>query len=165
MFDSRQIFDARWFQMNEASAQEAMKAAHIWYGPGHVPPVVKRPKPAPVPELIIETVEAHPPEPVIEPLPILAPTIPRAWKRKRIMLAITDVTGITVEQMRSQSRCKKFVEARRIASWLLQQECGLSSPAIGRAINRDHSSVLSAIRRCGEKQFVIIEQVKALLQS
>lgn len=67
-------------------------------------------------------------------------------KHERLVAAVADAFVVTPDQLRSDSREPHLVEARWVAAWLLSQE-GLSSPAIGRLINRDHSTVLHAIKQ------------------
>jgi chromosomal replication initiation ATPase DnaA len=50
--------------------------------------------------------------------------------------------GVSTDDLRSQTRCKEVVEARREFFYRARSETGYSSPAIGRACNKDHSSVL-----------------------
>jgi hypothetical protein len=53
------------------------------------------------------------------------------------------------EMILSRSHLKPYAECRRIVFWILRQY-GLSLTAIGRAVERDHTTVLSAIRRLEE---------------
>jgi chromosomal replication initiator protein len=48
-------------------------------------------------------------------------------------------------------RSRSIVVWRQAAHWLCKELTSLSLPAIGRAVNRDHTSVLNSIRRIEKK--------------
>jgi hypothetical protein len=56
---------------------------------------------------------------------------------------------ITVEQIRSTDRRREVVDARAVAMAAMRY-AGLSSPYIGKVMDRDHSTVLHAAGRVGE---------------
>ncbi len=53
--------------------------------------------------------------------------------------------GLKLQQMRSESRSAYFQEPRRKAAWRIWNEESASFTAIGRALNRDHSSIIHMI--------------------
>lgn len=53
--------------------------------------------------------------------------------------------NLTSEQLIGHSRFKQLILARHEAFYLLQRK-GLSTPQIGRLMNRDHSTVIYGIR-------------------
>lgn len=58
--------------------------------------------------------------------------------------------GISVQDIKSESRSRHMVEARHEAMALVYKlRPDLSLPAIGRIFNRDHTSVLNAVRKMG----------------
>lgn len=54
--------------------------------------------------------------------------------------------GMTLARVLSTDRSPQVVRVRDVICYVAQQQ-GFSSVQIGRAMNRDHSSVLTAIRR------------------
>lgn len=81
----------------------------------------------------------------------------RAWfratspgKMADICADVGDETGITTAEMRGKSREKHITVARHYAMWRAR-DAGFSYPEIGRFFNRDHSTVMHAIRRLEEK--------------
>lgn len=50
-------------------------------------------------------------------------------------------TGITLAQLRGFDQTPETVSTRRLAARMLRVEYGLSYAAIGRMLNRDHSTV------------------------
>lgn len=68
---------------------------------------------------------------------------------ERRLTAIARAHGLTVPQMKSKSRFREFVAARREAYRYLHEEEGWSTPQIGRYFGRDHSTVLWAIDHSG----------------
>lgn len=56
--------------------------------------------------------------------------------------------GIRVRELRAERRCWPHVLARREVAVRARAQ-GFSYPLIGRALNRDHSTVINAVRRAG----------------
>jgi len=54
--------------------------------------------------------------------------------------------GVSVEDMRGPSRVTKISHARQEAMALMHGHCGMSLPEVGRKFDRDHTTVLHAIR-------------------
>jgi chromosomal replication initiator protein len=50
--------------------------------------------------------------------------------------------GVSVDDMKSNTRVKAVTDARREFFYRARKDTGHSSPAIGRACNKDHSTVL-----------------------
>lgn len=77
-----------------------------------------------------------------------------AQERRRLALsdentlleAACEVYAANVEDVLSDSRHGSVVKARQMACWLMSQQ-GLSTAHIGRFLNRDHTTVIYAIRR------------------
>jgi chromosomal replication initiation ATPase DnaA len=70
-----------------------------------------------------------------------------AERRIRLLQAdverIAEAAGYTLHDVRSRTRTAELVEVRRIiVRYLRAQEPAVSWPAIGRVINRDHSSAM-----------------------
>ena len=64
-----------------------------------------------------------------------------------ILLAVGRFYGINSDELKGRSRHKHFVEPRQIAMYLLRQDAHLSSPDIGRLLNRDHTTVLHGLKQ------------------
>jgi len=60
---------------------------------------------------------------------------------EKILLATTEVTGVTRLQMLSRRRAKEYVYARHLAMYVAREMTAMSLPEIGRAMNRDHTMV------------------------
>ncbi|MCA1713545.1 MAG: chromosomal replication initiator protein DnaA, partial [Actinobacteria bacterium] len=72
---------------------------------------------------------------------------------------------ITVEDLCSTSRSRQLVTARQIAMYLVRELTDLSLPRIGRAFNRDHTTVMHArdkITALMKERRAIYEQVQEL---
>ena len=59
--------------------------------------------------------------------------------------------GVTVEDVRSTSRSAVIAWARSVAMYLSRELTDASLPAIGREFGRNHTTVLAACRRTGER--------------
>lgn len=71
-------------------------------------------------------------------------------KAQDIIREITELTGISYEQMKSRSRDDKTIVARRALCFHLQRRLGMSQTKIGRIIERDHTTALFHIHRAQE---------------
>lgn len=81
-----------------------------------------------------------------------------------ILVACSRVTGFPVARLISQQRRKELVSARH-AVVLVARDLGFSFPHIGRVLNRDHTSMLHAIRVSHSKPNVIAlaDDIRAVL--
>lgn len=68
-----------------------------------------------------------------------------AWE-DQVLAEVAAAYVVDVETLKGSSRAARVVEARHVAFWVLRQQ-GLSLPAIGRLMNRDHKTVLHGVRR------------------
>lgn len=69
-------------------------------------------------------------------------------KWKLILREVCELHGVTMDQLTSHNRSKKFIAARMLAYYRLNKELNLSLPQIGRYIgDRDHSTVFYGIKR------------------
>jgi len=65
----------------------------------------------------------------------------------RTLRAVARNTGVSVTSMRGHGRSPKVVRARHEAMRRLRYDVGMSLPEIGRAMCRDHTTVLAALRK------------------
>lgn len=63
-----------------------------------------------------------------------------------ILRAVATESDVSVADIIGRSRDAKVVDARHIAAWLLCEQ-GMSLPAVGRTLHRDHTTVLHSRRR------------------
>lgn len=63
-----------------------------------------------------------------------------------IAAAIMQVCGITFEQMKSASRLREYVDARRIFFFMLRRYTNMSIMRIGSFLHRDHCTVIHHIK-------------------
>lgn len=64
----------------------------------------------------------------------------------RIMREVFEATGITAEEIRSQSRERHIVRARQLVMYAAHKTTAMSLHQIGKAVRRDHSTVMHGIR-------------------
>lgn len=67
-------------------------------------------------------------------------------KYNDIMCAVSDNTGVPIEQIRSKCRTKQLCAARFMACYFLYFQGGMTLMAIGKKLHRTHASVLHGIR-------------------
>lgn len=73
---------------------------------------------------------------------------PRPMMRHIAMEVLEDHPGVTLEDLRSVKRDRKFVVPRQEAMYqIARQRPDKSYPEIGRFFNKDHTSVLHAVRK------------------
>lgn len=66
---------------------------------------------------------------------------------ERYVAAVAAAYVMAPEEITSSSKAAPTVEARSVVCWLLRKREYLSLPVIGRLVDRDHSTVLAAVRR------------------
>ncbi len=64
-----------------------------------------------------------------------------------IMVATADYFGTTVEELRGPGKTRSLAQSRQIAMYLCRELTDLSLPNIGRAFNRDHTTVMYAQKK------------------
>jgi chromosomal replication initiator protein len=86
---------------------------------------------------------------------VLAGLYPDLRARTRTVLEIQQATcnefGITIEELRSSSRAAGVAWARQVAMYLARELTDATLPAIGRAFDRNHTTVMHAVRRTTER--------------
>jgi len=55
--------------------------------------------------------------------------------------------GVNADDLKARSRHKQIVEPRQLAMYLLREDAHLSTPEVGRLLNRDHTTVLHGIKQ------------------
>src|SRR5437763_1484919 len=60
--------------------------------------------------------------------------------------------GLTAERLRGRERCRKVARPRQMAMFLARELTGASLPMIGRHFQRDHTTVLWAVRKIAAMQ-------------
>ena len=70
----------------------------------------------------------------------------------RLLALAANEFDVSVEEIIGRSRQRNVLEARFAAIWLITKATSLSSPQIALSIgNRDHTTILSAVRSCERK--------------
>jgi chromosomal replication initiator protein len=64
-----------------------------------------------------------------------------------IVFAVGRYYGINADELKGKSRHKRIVGPRQMAMYLLREDAHLSTPDIGRLLNRDHTTVLHALKQ------------------
>ena len=64
-----------------------------------------------------------------------------------ILLAVARYYGISADDLKGRSRQKQIVVPRQIAMYLLREDAHLSTPDVGRLLDRDHTTVLHAFKQ------------------
>jgi hypothetical protein len=92
------------------------------------------------------------PKPQPEPIPLDVAKAVRSAVEEKARLVIERVGyahGFTLPELRSTSRAADLVAARWAAAAAARSETEASLPQIGRLLNRDHSTILHALRKIG----------------
>lgn len=112
---------------------------------------VPQPQPPPTPEPELEAAPEPETEAEPEPDPSSCEPVVALVSRNDLILAVSEVTQIPVNVLRSPRRHRDAVKARFVYYALARVYTSASLPQIGRAAgNRDHSTVLHGIRRAAE---------------
>ena len=82
----------------------------------------------------------------------LPPQVKSYERGRHIIAQVSADLGVTVPDMISDGRLEPVMLARRQAMWLIARDTQMSLPAIGKLFNRDHTTVLHAIRRENDRR-------------
>ena len=77
---------------------------------------------------------------------ILCEDIPERTTIRAIIRDASVLTGIPVPDIIGHKRTKEFVRVRQAVMWEARRQ-GYSLPQIGRALNRDHTTVIHGLRQ------------------
>jgi chromosomal replication initiator protein len=69
---------------------------------------------------------------------------------KRIIIEVSNETGVPMSYILGLSRVAHVVAARHLSMYRIRMELNYSYPAIGRIFKRDHSTVHHAVRKWGK---------------
>lgn len=111
--------------------------------------------------------EPPPLRPAPEPEPEPPKPLPEIGAMRRIVLAVSQASGISVADITSQSRLKNIAAARHVYYWMCRTLAKKSDHEIGKYCGaRNHSSVISGRfkvqKRMPEFQWLIDASKKAL---
>lgn len=71
----------------------------------------------------------------------------RPSRIKPVVTAVARYYGVTVRDIVCSCRTRKLVNPRQVAMYLARELTGQTYPAIGRVMDRDHSTIMSGVRR------------------
>lgn len=99
----------------------------------------------------------------VRKLPAVCPSCLAPVSRHRRLVAEIQQTvcayyGFRLNMMISDSRCRDLTRARQVAMYLASQLTGHSIAEIGRRFNRDHTTVLHAIKEVNRRSEIDSEE-------
>ena len=97
----------------------------------------------------LKTIQEIQPDPQPDPEPEPKARVERDF-RKRIIADCAEEFGIRVKDILGNSRVNHIVMARRKAAWIFYQRGTMSYPQIGRLLNKDHSTIIHAVKKYQE---------------
>jgi chromosomal replication initiator protein len=81
-----------------------------------------------------------------------AMAVPKALVVQAIVNATALAFGASPEAVTGRSRSKSLAEARTVVCYVTRRCTRLSYPEIGRALDRDHTTIISAVQRVAERR-------------
>jgi chromosomal replication initiator protein len=66
-----------------------------------------------------------------------------------VLTAVSRYYGVKLDDLKGKARHKQVVVPRQIAMYLLYEDARLSTPEVGRLLNRDHTTVLHGLKLVG----------------
>lgn len=88
--------------------------------------------------------EKHMAKPFTNPMGLHAPPIPML---SEVLMRICDKHGITMRALKGNGRCRPLVYARQEAAYECVRLTGANYPKIGRAMNRDYSTIIYSVQQ------------------
>ena len=70
----------------------------------------------------------------------------------KVLRVVAHAYALTVDDITGKDKHKNLAEARLVAYWLLRTRTKLSFPEIGRVLGKNHTSVMSGVRKCGARR-------------
>jgi chromosomal replication initiator protein len=64
-----------------------------------------------------------------------------------VLTAVSRYFDVRIDDLKGKSRYKQIVVPRQIAMYLLREDAQLSTPEVGRLLNRDHTTVLHGVKQ------------------
>jgi hypothetical protein len=64
-----------------------------------------------------------------------------------ILTAVSRFYSVGLDELKGRARHKRIVLPRQIAMYLLREDAHLSTPEVGRLLNRDHTTVLHGLKQ------------------
>lgn len=68
-----------------------------------------------------------------------------------ILEVVAKIFDVRVAAIKSNTKSKSVAEARDVAIYLIRHQLKLSFPVIGRIFKKDHSTIISALRRATKR--------------
>ena len=69
----------------------------------------------------------------------------------QLIKAVADVTGVAIEDICGPRKVQRVTLARQLVYYVADRDLNYSSSAIGRAVGRDHSTVISGVKSMARK--------------
>ena len=80
--------------------------------------------------------------------------MPKPIKVTATLEAVARWFDVSVKAILGNSRLTSIARARHVAMYLLYKHTQMSYPEVGKLFDRDHTSVLHAVRRVGRYDFI-----------
>lgn len=74
------------------------------------------------------------------------PDVLRGHRLARVVQLVAEEWGVCRDALAGENRAQRVVRPRQAVMLIAAQHCGWSTPRIGRALRRDHSTVIYGIR-------------------
>lgn len=101
--------------------------------------------------------------------PFTPPALPRPVTIQTVTKAVAKLAGVTVADLQSADRSRRFARPRQLAVYLARQWSGKSYPILGRHFNRDHSTIIHAVeitqKRLDDPQYQDIRDAVFLIHA
>lgn len=72
---------------------------------------------------------------------------PKCGAARRVLAKASVETGMSIVRLKGMDRSQTVARVRSAICWVMRERLGLSSTIIGGHLHRDHTTVLSALKR------------------
>ena len=79
-----------------------------------------------------------------------------------ILLATSQVTGVSMAELKGTSRLRNICGARQIYFWIARHYTPASFPQIGHSLGKDHTTVVHGVRKITHRLFAYQDAIDAI---
>lgn len=85
-------------------------------------------------------------------------------KMKELLPVVAEYYNVPPHEILGRSRKAKYTKPRQVFCWLCRLRLDKTYPQIGRFLNRDHTTIIHACRKCRESKWITHDVADELME-